>query len=135
MNCLDGKVDGADCRRIIQFKHNQPDLQVRPTVVMSRQAILFYIPRWLWKNWEGGKIHSLLLDMDIGLVADVEKKQKKKMLLDYLHINLCHHNWWFYKYFFCELLALVNVIGTSKATTYTYTCIRCAYDSFPSTDH
>ena len=76
-----------------------------------RQAILFYIPRWLWKNWEGGKIHSLLLDMDIGLVADVEKKQKKKMLLDYLHINLCHHNWWFYKYFFCELLALTNVVG------------------------
>ncbi|KAF0299509.1 Innexin shaking-B [Amphibalanus amphitrite] len=75
------------------------------------QAILFYIPRWLWKNWEGGKIHSLLLDMDIGLVADVEKKQKKKMLLDYLHINLCHHNWWFYKYFFCELLALANVVG------------------------
>lgn len=75
------------------------------------QAILFYIPRWLWKHWEAGKIHALLLDMDVGVVAEIEKKQKKKMLLDYLYINLRHHNCWFYKYFFCELLALINVIG------------------------
>ncbi|XP_043229493.1 innexin shaking-B-like [Amphibalanus amphitrite] len=75
------------------------------------QAMLFYIPRWLWKHWEGGKIHALLMDMDIGLVADVEKKQKKKMLLDYLQVNLRHHNYWFYKYFFCELLALANTVG------------------------
>ena len=73
--------------------------------------MLFYIPRWLWKHWEGGKIHALLMDMDIGLVADVEKKQKKKMLLDYLQVNLRHHNYWFYKYFFCELLALANTVG------------------------
>ena len=75
------------------------------------QAMLFYIPRWLWKHWEGGKIHALLMDMDIGLVAEVEKKQKKKMLLDYLQVNLRHHNYWFYKYFLCELLALANTVG------------------------
>ena len=73
--------------------------------------MLFYIPRWLWKHWEGGKIHALLMDMDIGLVAEVEKKQKKKMLLDYLQVNLRHHNYWFYKYFLCELLALANTVG------------------------
>lgn len=75
------------------------------------QAMLFYIPRWLWKHWEGGKIHALLLDMDIGLVSEAEKKQKKKMLLDYLYVNMRHHNWWFYRYFLCELLTLANTIG------------------------
>ena len=76
------------------------------------QAILFYVPRWLWKNWEAGKIHALMMDLDIGVVQDVEKRQKKRLLLDYLADNLKHHNWWAYRYFFCEFLALVNIIGT-----------------------
>jgi len=75
------------------------------------QALLFYVPRWLWKNWEAGKIHALMMDLDIGVVQDVEKRQKKRLLLDYLHDNLKHHNWWAYRYFFCEFLALVNIVG------------------------
>ncbi|KAI4501258.1 hypothetical protein M0802_003631 [Mischocyttarus mexicanus] len=75
------------------------------------QAILFYTPRWLWKGWEGGKIHALMMDLDIGLCSEVEKKQKKKMLLDYLWENLRYHNWWAYRYYLCEVLALLNVIG------------------------
>ena len=78
------------------------------------QAILFYVPRWLWKNWEAGKIHALMMDLDIGVVQDVEKRQKKRLLLDYLADNLKHHNWWAYRYFFCEFLALVNIIGKEK---------------------
>ncbi|XP_043274665.1 innexin shaking-B isoform X4 [Venturia canescens] len=75
------------------------------------QAILFYTPRWLWKGWEGGKIHALMMDLDIGLCSEVEKKQKKKMLLDYLWENLSFHNWWAYRYYICEFLALINVVG------------------------
>jgi len=52
------------------------------------QAILFYTPRWLWKSWEGGKIHALIMDLDIGICSEAEKKQKKKLLLDYLWENL-----------------------------------------------
>jgi hypothetical protein len=44
-------------------------------------------------------------------LLQVEKKQKKKLLLDYLYDNLKNHNWWAYRYFFCELLALLNVLG------------------------
>ncbi|XP_045593828.1 innexin shaking-B [Cherax quadricarinatus] len=75
------------------------------------QAICFYAPRWMWKNWEGGKIHALMMDLDVGICSEVEKKQKKKLLLDYLADNLKHHNWWAYRYFFCELLAFLNVVG------------------------
>ncbi|XP_028523156.1 innexin shaking-B isoform X3 [Apis cerana] len=79
--------------------------------VLILQAILFYTPRWLWKGWEGGKIHALMMDLDIGLCSEVEKKQKKKMLLDYLWENLRFHNWWAYRYYLCEVLALLNVVG------------------------
>ncbi|XP_076303838.1 innexin family member shaking B isoform X1 [Lasioglossum baleicum] len=74
-------------------------------------AMLFYTPRWLWKGWEGGKIHALMMDLDIALCSEAEKKQKKKMLLDYLWENLRFHNWWAYRYYLCEVLALVNVVG------------------------
>ncbi|XP_076303841.1 innexin family member shaking B isoform X3 [Lasioglossum baleicum] len=79
--------------------------------VLILQAMLFYTPRWLWKGWEGGKIHALMMDLDIALCSEAEKKQKKKMLLDYLWENLRFHNWWAYRYYLCEVLALVNVVG------------------------
>ena len=72
---------------------------------------MFYVPRWLWKNWEAGKITALMMDLDIGVVSEVEKKQKKKLLLDYLYDNLKNHNWWAYRYFFCEFLAFWNIVG------------------------
>lgn len=77
------------------------------------QAILFYIPRWLWKNWEAGKISALKMDLDLGIISEAEKRQKKKLLLDYLYANLKNHNFWAYRYFFCEFLALLNVLGES----------------------
>jgi hypothetical protein len=79
------------------------------------QAILFYIPRWLWKNWEAGKIQALMMDLDLGIISEAEKRSKKKLLLDYLYSNLKNHNFWAYRYFFCELLSLINVVGKSKS--------------------
>ena len=39
------------------------------------------------------------------------------MLVDYLYTNLKNHNFWAYKYFFCEFLGLLNISGknTSKS--------------------
>ena len=59
-----------------------------------------------WKQSAAGIINTVLISQQ-----DVEKRQKKRLLLDYLSDNLKHHNWWAYRYFFCEFLALINVIG------------------------
>ncbi|XP_023724848.1 innexin shaking-B [Cryptotermes secundus] len=75
------------------------------------QAILFYAPRWLWKSWEGGKLQALKMDLDVGIMTEVDRKQKEEMMLTYLQNNRQYHNFWAFKYFFCEFLALVNVIG------------------------
>jgi hypothetical protein len=45
-------------------------------------------------------------------MTEVDKKQKEEMMLAYLQNNRQYHNFWAFKYFFCEFLALVNVIGT-----------------------
>ena len=54
---------------------------------------------------------ALRMDLNLGIISDVEKKLKKKLLIDYLYSNLKHHNFWAYRYFFCELLGLINVVG------------------------
>ncbi len=51
------------------------------------------------------------MDLNLGIISEVEKKLKKKLLIDYMYSNLKHHNFWAYRYFFCELLALVNIAG------------------------
>ena len=91
--------------------HQKSNLKNLFLLFVCFQAILFYIPRWLWKNWEAGKIQALIMDLDLGIISEVEKRQKKKLLLDYLYSNLKNHNFWAYRYFFCELLSLINVIG------------------------
>ena len=49
--------------------------------------------------------------VDLGIISEAERRQKKKMLIDYLHGNLKNHNFWAYRYFFCELLSLLNLFG------------------------
>jgi len=57
------------------------------------------------------------MDLDLGIISEAEKRAKKKLLLDYLYTNLKNHNFWAYRYFFCEFLSLVNVFGKSKINT------------------
>ena len=58
------------------------------------QAILFYIPRWLWKNWEAGKITALMMDLDVGVVSEVSSQSYSYFLLE--KKKLSKKNWWSY---------------------------------------
>ena len=51
------------------------------------------------------------MDLDLGIISERERRLKKKLILDYIYTNLKHHNFWAYRYFFCEFLALINVVG------------------------
>ena len=57
------------------------------------------------------KVGALTMDLDLGIISESEKRLKKKLILDYIYSNLKHHNFWAYRYFFCEFLALINVVG------------------------
>ena len=50
-------------------------------------------------------------NLDQGIITESEKRQKKKLLIDYLYANLKNHNFWAYRYFFCEFLGILNVVG------------------------
>jgi len=75
------------------------------------QAVLFYIPRYLWKSWEAGKLKMLVQDMNVPIIDEDAKEDRKKILVDYFTTNRHNHEFYAYRFFFCELLNFVNVLG------------------------
>lgn len=75
------------------------------------QAMLFYIPRYLWKTWEGGRIKMLVLDLNCPIVNEDCKADRKKLLVDYFKSNLKLQNFYAFRFFICEFLNFVNVVG------------------------
>jgi len=74
------------------------------------QAILFYIPRYLWKNWEAGKVALLVQEMNVPIVDPDAKKDRIGILVDYFALRH-NHNFYALKFFFCEFLNFINVAG------------------------
>lgn len=74
------------------------------------QAILFYIPRYLWKTWESGKTKMLVMDLNSPIVSEDTKNSRKGLLVDYISANRHHMNIYAYKFFLCEVLNFINVI-------------------------
>lgn len=79
--------------------------------VLFFQAILFYVPRYLWKSWEGGRLKMLVMDLNSPIVDDQCKNDRKKILVEYFSSNLNRHNFYAFRFFVCEALNFINVIG------------------------
>lgn len=79
--------------------------------VLFFQALLFYIPRYLWKTWEAGKMKMLVLDLNCPIIAEDTKNDRKKLLVDYFATNLHNHNFYAIRFFICEVLNFINVVG------------------------
>lgn len=72
--------------------------------VLFGQAVLCYLPKWIWENTEGGLIRSLIVKED-------NEPKKVKVITRYLikHMNL--HGTYAMTYWFCELLCLINIFS------------------------
>lgn len=75
------------------------------------QAAMFYLPRWLWKIWEGGKVGKVIRGLDDPMLSDADQKDKTTRLVQYLLDHRKMHNLYAFRYFLCEALNLINVIG------------------------
>ncbi|XP_034947390.1 innexin inx3 [Chelonus insularis] len=76
------------------------------------QGILFYVPHWMWKQWEEGKVR-LISDGMRGTSVETkqERQEKTSKLVSYIMDTLHLHNSYAAGYFFCEALNFVNVVG------------------------
>ncbi|CAG0921254.1 unnamed protein product [Notodromas monacha] len=79
--------------------------------VLFLQAMLCYFPKWLWDMWESNLLSTIVVGLNYGMITEEEKESKKKTLIDYMLKHIKHHNMYAIKYFFCEVLCLINIIG------------------------
>merc|ERR1712088_955175 len=75
-------------------------------------AVFFYIPRYLWKSSEGGKIKMLVgkLPEDVMMKSDA-KKDQIDTIVKYFRLHRGTHSTYAMRFFLCEILNFVNVIG------------------------
>lgn len=79
------------------------------------QGILFYLPHWMWKQWEEGKI-GMISDGMRGTLVDTkaDRQTRTTKLVQYVMDTLHLHNSYAAGYFFCEALNFVNVVSSSS---------------------
>ncbi|XP_034242274.1 innexin inx2-like [Thrips palmi] len=75
------------------------------------QAMLFKVPRSLWSICERGRMKSMVQDLDQPVVTKKTEKERKGLLFDHLKYSFGHQNHYFYRFFLCEVLNFVNVVG------------------------
>lgn len=72
---------------------------------------MFYIPHWIWKNWEQGKIRMVTEGLRGSLVGEKQDREfRQNRLVQYLVETMHLHNTYAFGYFFCEALNFVNVV-------------------------
>ncbi|XP_022182075.1 innexin inx2-like [Myzus persicae] len=79
--------------------------------VLFFQAVCFYIPRYLWKILEGGRIRVLVNELKVVMADREQKSNSIRQLVDYFVVNLHTHNLYAMWFFICELLNFVNVVS------------------------
>lgn len=80
-------------------------------IMLLIQAVLFYIPHYLWKNWEAGRMKMISLGMERSLIDEKYKENRKIAISNYYMEHKGSHNMYFWKFFLCEILNFINVLG------------------------
>ncbi|KAF5284400.1 hypothetical protein FQA39_LY17075 [Lamprigera yunnana] len=80
-------------------------------IVLCFQALLFYIPRYLWKTWEGGRLRLLVKDLGSPLISSSWNRESKERLISYILAGRYSHNMYCFRFTLCEILNFINVVG------------------------
>jgi hypothetical protein len=81
---------------------------------VSLQGVLFYVPHWFWKNWEGGKIKMISAGLRGSTAQALEnRRDNHDRLVRYIKCAMHTHGGYAFGYFFCEILNFVNVVSGS----------------------
>ena len=74
------------------------------------QAMLCYVPRYLWKVWEGGLLKALTINLNMPILSESDRQEQIKLLVNYLKNTFTQHNLYFFRFVLCELINLLNII-------------------------
>ncbi|XP_059051581.1 innexin inx2-like [Achroia grisella] len=118
---LRSRLVGKEGKNIAYFGVGPPtenDQQIKHTYyqwvcfVLLGQAMMFYIPRYLWRVWEGGRLKALAANLNSPIVPKEWSENRRRELISYLaNTNIFSHSAYALRYAFCEILNLINVVG------------------------
>ncbi|KAK2710341.1 innexin inx2-like [Artemia franciscana] len=74
------------------------------------QAMMFYIPRYIWKTAEKGRLSIMTFSLTVPIVDEKTKTERLKLLREYYVGNLGKYNMYGLKFAFCEFLNFANVV-------------------------
>lgn len=74
------------------------------------QCAIFYLPRFLWKTAEGGKIKMLVQGLNEPIIDDNAKADQINLIVKYMRLHRGSHAFYAFKYFACEVLNFANTI-------------------------
>jgi hypothetical protein len=75
------------------------------------EAMFFYMPRYLWKSSEGGKITMLVGGLMEPMIDGGKKEDQITLIVNYFRMHRGTHSLYAVRFFLCEILNFVNVIG------------------------
>ena len=79
--------------------------------VLLFQALLFWIPRLIWKSIEKDQIKNLMLDLEKHTLKQEEREKKCGVLSSHLFDNRIYQGYLIFWYLMVEICNLLNVIG------------------------
>lgn len=79
--------------------------------VMFFQAMGFYLPRFLWKMWEGKLMGSLSQELNNVVLDEERRTEQINEVVNYFAVHVHRHNFYAYRYFLCEFLNFFNVFA------------------------
>lgn len=79
--------------------------------VLFLQALLFYVPRYFWKAMEGHRVKNLILGLNSPILPEDTKNNNRKLLVEYLAMNMSNNKTYFLSLAIAEVMNFVNVVG------------------------
>ncbi|CAG9773160.1 unnamed protein product [Ceutorhynchus assimilis] len=73
------------------------------------QALLFYMPRYLWKTWEGNRLGEVVDGLGGPLISEKWSPDRKEQIKRFI-LNQENHDIFAYRFAICEVLNLCNLI-------------------------
>lgn len=80
-------------------------------ILLLAQATLFYFPHYMWKIWENGSISSVCKRLQDNRFAPAEFIESNYQIVEYINNLISINKSLVFKYYFCHLLLLLNLIG------------------------
>jgi len=85
--------------------------------ILVMQAVAFYLPAYLWKIWEGGRIEMLCDGLNKPILNEDVNEKKWQKILQYLTRKTTVNTLYAIRFFFCEFINLVIVVSFSSRLT------------------